>query len=196
MHTKQEKQRWKALYIQANQPVIISKTIKILNRQSLLTSYGHVANVRLPLWKNTEDVLSRMTTFSYFNRPQQMSYHDLCSEDSPPKGIGVTLGLGLKFCIQSLKPPPHFNNSFDRFTDDLRKKYLFAGSIQMEEIERKIYIKSDFIPDRMDQYTKDRLSNFINTLSSIKKQHQLLSTPSTNLTYIQQQHIKYLRNNK
>jgi hypothetical protein len=132
-----------------------------------------------------------MTSFSYFNRPQQMSYHDLCSEDSPPKGIGVTLGLGLKFCIQTLKPPPHFNKSYKCFTNNLCKRYLFAGSIQTEEIEKKIYIKSDFIPFKWTRTPKityphsstNYLQSSINT-NFFQKLQQILHAFNKNILNI------------
>jgi hypothetical protein len=73
---------------------------------------------------------------------------------------------------------------------------MFAGQFQTEETPKKLYIKSDFIPDTMCTYAEDRLSQFINTLRHVKHHHQQHSTPSTNLTYLQQQHIKFLHPNK
>jgi hypothetical protein len=162
----------------------------------MITSFGYYPDPRAPLWKNTEEVLGKMTVFQYFNRPRQMSYHNLCTTTNPPKGIGVTLGLGLKFCTQSTLPPPSLTKSFERFTDDLRKGYMFAGSIKELDAPKKMYIKSEFVPDSMDEHAEECLHNFINILKKVKQHHQQHSTPSTNLTYLQQQHINFLQKNK
>jgi hypothetical protein len=59
------------------------------------------------------------------------------------------------------------------------------------------YVKSqDFVPESMDEYTEQRLNNFFNILSNIKEHHQRNSKPSTNLTHLQQHHIKFFQQNK
>jgi flagellar basal body-associated protein FliL len=47
----------------------------------------------------------------------------------------------------------------------------------------------------MDDHTEQRLNAFIQHLDTIKSNHQFNATTSTNLTYLQQQHIKYLKAN-
>ena len=108
-------------------------------------TFGFDADPSLPLWENAESVLSEMSPLDYFNRPHQMAYHNLCVHKQPPPGIGTTLGLGLKFCIQTDRPPSTLHRSFSRLENDVRKKYVFAGS-QMKDIPQKIYVKSDWIP--------------------------------------------------
>jgi hypothetical protein len=73
---------------------------------------------------------------------------------------------------------------------------MFAGKFQLEQTPKKLYIKSDFIPETMCTYAEGRLSQFINTLQHVKQHNQQNSKPSTNLTFLQQQHIKFLRRNK
>jgi hypothetical protein len=114
-----DSKKYKSLYIQAHQARAIESTIIWKSRDEIQKSYGYIGDKTEPLWQNVERIISRMSMFQYFNRPKNMAYHNLCINKSPPKGIGSTLGLGLKFCIQSPLPPPNFKKSFERFTEDI-----------------------------------------------------------------------------
>ena len=91
-----------------------------------------------------------MFTHTYFNRLKTNSYHNLCTKLTPPDGIGLLLGLGLKFCIQSRRPNSiSIDNTINRFTRDIRLKYIFAGQEeenvhQKNTFNNKLYIKSDW----------------------------------------------------
>ena len=89
---------------------IVPCAIKASQRR-LTKTYGYHADPSLRLWKNVEVVLVNMSTFEYFSRPSRMAFHDLCTTKKPPLGIGTTLGLGLKFYIQSDQPPDNFSKS-------------------------------------------------------------------------------------
>ena len=89
--------------------------------QDCLNTYGFVGDPSRPLWHNVERILMNMSGSEYFNRPQNMAFHDLCTELKAPEGIGVTLGLGLKFCIQEESPKNTYLHSFARFREDVRK---------------------------------------------------------------------------
>jgi hypothetical protein len=176
---------------------VLQKSIYTNNRNSVTASFGYFPDAHAPLWKNTEEVLKKMTVFQYFNRPKRMAYHNLCVTQQPPKGIGITLGLGLKFCTQTSLPPPSLTMSFNCFTEDLRKCYMFAGSLKDLDTPKKMYIKnSEFVPESMCEHAEARLHNFISTIKNAKHHHQLNAKRSTNLTYLQQQHLKFLRNNQ
>ena len=73
----------------------------------------------LPVWKNIENVLGDMTKYEYFSRPSRMAFHNLCTKKKPPDGVGSTLGLSLKFCVQSDRIPNCFDGSFERFANDV-----------------------------------------------------------------------------
>ena len=130
----------------------------------------------------------------YLHRPSQMSYHNLCKNIQPPKGIGITLGLGLKFCIQPNTPPPNLNKSYIRFVQDVRKRYIFAG-IKQPETPKKIYTKSEWTPDKTEDPIEQRLMKFISQIQQYKKVINDSKRKSTNLTTLQQQHLKMLKNN-
>ena len=188
---------YKSLYITANQPIMIEKSIKMNGDVDCIESFGYVAAKENPLWENAENVLGNMTTYEYFNRPFQMAYHNLCETLSPPKGIGITLGLGLKFCIQADKPKNDISTSFDRFSEDVRKRFIFSGQ-KLGSTPKKIYIKSKWKPKETDtvEHLESRLSSFINNLYHERRIKIKQQQKATNITKIQQNHIKFLQNNK
>jgi hypothetical protein len=110
---------YQPLYTAKYQIKYIGKPIEWNTRKDCINSFGYAANVNLPLWKNAETVLSNMSTSKYFNRPYQMAFHNLCETLSPPKGIGITLSLGLKFCIQSNLPKHDISPSIEHFIHDV-----------------------------------------------------------------------------
>jgi hypothetical protein len=183
------------LEIQANQEITIRKTIERDGRNKCLEAFGFVSSPKKPLWENMELVLGNMTKFQYFNRPQQMAFHNLCSIKQPNKGIGLTLGLGLKFCIQSKLPKKDLTESFDRFVQDVRKRYIFAGRLQ-EETPKKIYKKSTTIFSSTEEHLEDRLTAFMQTLRNKKMELLESARPATNITKLQQQQLNLLRNNE
>jgi hypothetical protein len=74
---------------------------------------------------------------------------------------------------------------------------MFAGSLKDLDTPKKMYIKnSEFVPESMCEHAEARLHNFISTIKNAKHHHQLNAKRSTNLTYLQQQHLKFLRNNQ
>ena len=158
-------------------------------------NFGFASDPALPVWKNVENVLAHMQVKDYFNRPNNMTYHNLCTKSHPPKGIGSTLGLGLKFCIQSDRAPDFVDKSVNRFSDDVRKKYIFAGSVP-KETPKKIYIKSTWTPDPAPEHVEDRMDAFARALSA---EHNFLTKnlgKYSNLTNLQKSQINLLRSNR
>ena len=167
-----------------------------LTKKQLVSSFGYYADPSLPLWKNVETVLSKMTSFEYFHRPKQMAYHDLCDNLKAPDGIGVTLGLGLKFCVQSDHPPDTFDTSFTRFAEDVRKKVFFAGSPPSQSTPQKIYVKSNWVPPCASANIENRITNFCHAIRSEHRFLRRTQKKASNLTNLQKSHINFLRSNK
>jgi hypothetical protein len=112
-------ENYKYIYIQTNKNTQIKNDIiRIAEKQNLKT-FGFNCNNKLPIWDNLERTMKTMSKLAYFHHPAQMSYHNLCQTTQPPKGIGITLGLGLKFCIQSKTPPKNINKSYNIFIQDI-----------------------------------------------------------------------------
>ena len=142
-----------------------------------------------------------MFTHTYFNRLTTNSYHNLCTKLTPPDGIGLLLGLGLKFCIQSRRPNNiSIDNTINRFTRDIRLKYLFAGQEeenvhQKNTFNNKLYIKSDWQPPQAETDIENRIDNFKEELMNIRNSINSNTKTSTNLTTIQQNLLIAVRKN-
>ena len=130
-----------------------------------------------------------------------MSYHNLCTTQQPPPGIGNLLGLGLKFCIQEKQPSKQkLEEGIQRFKRDIRLKHFFAGTIENPNYKKykKIYIKSNFDPKTIhrDLKLENTLTNFENKLISARINIIRNSYDRTNLTTQQQNMIKTLKKDK
>jgi hypothetical protein len=77
------------------------------HRKRVFEAFGFHINKKRPKWENAKIVFYNMKVQEYQNRPHQMSFHNLCQSLKPPDGIGVLLGLELKFCIQEPRPKQH-----------------------------------------------------------------------------------------
>jgi hypothetical protein len=194
---KKEKEQYKSLYIENNKTEIKTKAIITSSTLKCYDSYGYVANPKMPLWENIEKVLTNMTELEYYNRPCQMAYHNLCEKLTPPDGIGITLGLGLKFCVQSTLPASAITPSLNRFVTDVRTKFMFAGEPTKEESPKKMYVKSiDWKAPKSEEHMEWRINSFIKRINIERNNIIRKQTPSTNLTNIQQKHIHFLKNSK
>ena len=175
---------------------LLTQRVEYKTIQNCLDTYGYVGDPSRPLWHNVERVLLQMSGPEYFNRPQNMTFHDLCTELKAPEGIGVTLGLGLKFCIQEDFPKNTYLHSFARLQDDIRKRYIFDGKESLCKTPKKIYVKSSWIPDPVEDRVESRIGNFSR---AILAEHNFLRTTikkSSNLTLVQKSHLNLLRSNK
>lgn len=125
-----------------------------------------------------------------------MSYHNLCRRLNPPAGAGKLLGLGLKFCLQSCKPDNKvLEHSLKQFERDVRIKYTFAGE-DSEMCDPKIYIKSDWDPDPLQNNTVEScLLDFRQTLTTQRIHHIGQLRKATNLSRIQKKLLRQLRQN-
>ena len=185
------------MFIKNDQDIkaIVPSAIRSTNNE-LLTSYGFISKPYEPKWHNIEAVLGNMSPGQYFNRPSQMAYHNLCENTQPPDGIGTTLGLGLKFCVQEDRPPDVLGNSFKRFQTDVRKKFTFAGTPPKTETPAKIYVKSNWIPDPALEHVEKRISTFCKTIHAELKFLRKIQKKSSNLTALQKSHLNFLRSNR
>lgn len=119
----------------------------IKDDKNLRNSYSFTADPYFSKWYNTKKILTNMSSQKYFNRIKNMAYHNLCKSSTPPENLGLLLGLSLKFCIQSRRPPKEpIKEEVDRMRRDVRIKFLFCGEEQEDNYNPKLYIKSDWDP--------------------------------------------------
>ena len=84
----------------------------------------------------------------FFDRPNNLAFHDLTTTTKPPLNLRSLLGLGHKFC-----PTPRYSTScvektFTRFNHDLYCKIFYAGKDfdTKEPYDPKMYINSEWTP--------------------------------------------------
>ena len=159
---------------------IISKAV-----QNCINTFGFSSNPLLHTWENAYTTLSSTTQFDYFNRIQNSTFHNLCTSHTPPPNLGRTLGLGLKFCIQT--PYPQNTMDFERFGRDARLKYIFAGedSLQYNNTPKRLIVKSSWIPGPQADILEHKINKFTNTLEKLHTQHCKLVRRGSNLTNLQ-----------
>lgn len=129
----------------------------------------------------------------YFNKTQNLTYHDLTKLVTPPPNLHLTLGLGHKFVVQKPLPNLNFTASMERLRRDIRLKYLFAGEeeLDMSPFNRKNYIKSSWLPPPADPAIEEMMSDFQRLVEQEKRK-----TPRqkhSNMTKHQKDTIIYLK---
>jgi hypothetical protein len=89
--------------------------------------YGFLHDPSLSFWENRTNVLGPMTPCHCYTRPNNMAYHNLCSDAQPPDGIASLLGMGLKFCIESPRPKQRIDGSIKHFQRTVRPHFHFSN---------------------------------------------------------------------
>ena len=85
-------------------PNQIAHYMTIENDKNLQRTFGFIANPSYSKWENATNILRNTPISKYYNKTNNLAYHNLCTRLTPPNGIGSLLGLGLKFCIKTMRP--------------------------------------------------------------------------------------------
>ena len=78
----------------------------------------------------TESKFLALTPQSYFIRPNNMAFHNLCQNATLPPGIANLLGLGLKYCLEAPLPRSQLTGlqqSLTRFERTVRIRHLIPA---------------------------------------------------------------------
>ena len=145
-----------------------------------------------------------MSPWTYFNRPTNMSFHDLTSKSIPPNNLRSLLGLSLKFI-----PNPRFNVTWrhyqmvtlPRLVNDLKVKTFMATKFADEsdddaedEFNPRMYIRSGWTPpEHLFPFPKElprRLRQFETHIKHLVHRQQCRS----NLLPHQRVALDYIRN--
>ena len=171
-----------------------SKTMK-----HCIRTYGFIANPNLTHWHNCKHKLSQLTPSTYFNSINNLTFHNLCINHTPPPGTKNLLGLGHKFIPQRAFPKLLLQPTLTDFNRDIRLKYTFAGvqSNSLTKNDKKIYVKSDWIPDPGNDDLEHRLEEFKNQLTKAATANRTnLIRPTYNLDKSQYRTLHSLKNNQ
>ena len=170
-----------------------SKTIRYCTNQ-----YGFTANPNLTHWQNCKNKISQLPTSTYFNSITNLTFHNLCINHSPPPGTKHLLGLGHKFIPQRAFPKLVLQPIFTEFNRSIRLKYTFAGqqSNSLTKNDKKIYVKSDWVPDPGNDDLENRLDEFKKQLTKTAIENRTrLIRPTYNLDKSQYRTLHSLKNN-
>ena len=161
--------------------------------------YNFSANPTLHHWANVQLTLKMMPSTTYFNSPTNLAFHNLCTHATIPPDTKLLLGLGPKFIPKTTHPQSNLTTTLTNFSRDIRLKYLFAGSTSepFTKNDRKIYINSDFEPDRTDNTDLEtRLSKFHDQITNLVHNNTKSYKHTPNLNHNQLQTLNKLKNNK
>ena len=189
----------KPLIEEENRALADYKSILYKHDKIIKDSYGFNININKSQWENASDIIGNMPTKQYYNRPNVMTFHNLCTDPNlqPPPTLGNLLGLGLKFCIQEKRPSENdLDEAIKRFEKDARTKYTFAGTPDNNtDYNKKIYIKSGWKPKEGSTHLEEGLEKFRNAIYTCREETLSHTSPSTNLTAFQHQLLKQMQGN-
>ena len=145
------------------------------------------------MWAGTQQVLLHTPMGKFYNlfKSKQTAFHNLCTIKQPPPGTDQLLWNGLKFCIEQPLPKPNLDQTFERLTEDIRRKYFWIkhDSACDREYNRKLYKKSGWTADEASPELEEGLATFksrivsavTNNLSGQKRRHNIPTRPRKQL---------------
>ena len=167
----------------------------IENDRKLLNTFSFIANPEISGWENSKKVLGDTRPQKYFNKTNKLAYHNLCTTLAPPSGLGPLLGLGMKFCIKSMKPNlKSLPLAFERLRRDMRLRYNFAGEENLE-FNPRLYIKSTWEPPDACPQIERRLDKLEKVLTSARDEILKSTHPSSNLSIQNLHNLRLLTRN-
>lgn len=89
-------------------------------RQTSHRAHGHMPDITKTFWKNRIMILLNTPPMTCFQRPSNLSHHNLCEGQPPPPGIEALLGLNAKFCIEHHRPRQPISTSLNRLRRSVR----------------------------------------------------------------------------
>ena len=143
---------------------------------------------------NAYNIICNIPCWYYFGRPKHSSFHNFCTQETPPKNLKMLMGLGEIFI-----PTPFFSthnqtDSHTRLTRSLKlKTYFSCEEIENLECNPKIYVPSKWSPPDWLLPTELRYqtSRLIRALEPLFKKRR----GTTNLLPTQRRLLHAIRNN-
>ena len=160
-------------------------------QQHALRTYGVVVDVQKSIIQNAIYNIANTPVTHYFDNPNNVAFHNLCTSIQVPPHIKSLLGLGLNYCIIPRKTKPEYAD-YKRFERDIFLKSFFAHQPPLPK--RKLYIKSDWEPDRQEINIelRARTSQFQVEINKLYPRKKL----SINLDRMQLAALRYLQQHK
>jgi len=154
--------------------------------------FGFFSSSRRAPKHNASLHLAELPAWYYFQRPTNLTSHNLCTVHQPPPNFRSLLGLGLNFC-----PRPLFSNkeilssTIARFRRDLYNRFAYAG--EESHYDSMLYARSNrAAPEHLvASELKNRINNFSSALHRLFRKKQSAS----NLLPHQRACLRSLRTN-
>jgi hypothetical protein len=178
---------------------ILAQTLK--NTKELYQSnFGLQANPHLSLQANFNRALLH-NSHPTLNLPTNLTFHNLCTLNTVPKGTQELLGLNLKYCIAPNTIPDNINHTVRRMAYSIRTSHFLssAGSNQDSEFIKQIYLKNkNWNPPPASIEIEENITRFE---TKLKEAHLTLTKKTQkrnlrNLSFMQLKTLKLLKDNK
>lgn len=190
---KQEHEERKEQANFKNREEIIFKAVTI----HISTTYDFIADIHKYPRHNAHLYLASMPAWYYFDRPIQLTFHNLTtSPTTVPEKFQSLLGLGLTFCSTPQFTPSQIDSTLTQFESKLLclTYYASQGTVNDDkEFNTKMYITSTWTPDdwqipiRVRQRLKNSKIHIHSLFKKIKNRSNLLRYQRISLNSLQLQ---------
>ena len=165
-----------------------------------MNRFGFIPNIDKTIEENMKLALEQRPAAVYFNECNNMSFHDLSRNKIATATFNLTslLGLGAKFCPQT--DQVSFKNTeamIARLRKDVRTRCFVSNNNNLDRDAEppRLYRKNDkWEPNKVNGAIEGAMNRFELTLR--KEFDSLKQGKSTNLTMVQKNSLKFLRNQK
>ena len=139
------------------------KALFHINERAIKQKYGFVSNPNLSLRYNLIQAIYHGThSYLYASMPNNMAFHNLCQTHRPPEGVKNLLGLGLKYCIETIKPNPTVQANVQQLRNSIRLKAMvdnIPDSKMENAFEPALYVKSNYQARRCDADLENKIAS-------------------------------------
>ena len=147
--------------------------------------------VSSPLWKLVRIALGGMKISDLECRPDNLSFHNLCTFLSPPVGCRNFLGLNLKFCISRPTLNQNTDNTIRRLIRTVRIRDIVENKLVADDPEEyipKLYSPWEGDPPHIEKGPAEAaMLSFANALEVRKKYHAATAYKRWNLSQPQRE---------
>ena len=139
------------------------------------------------------------TQFFNLHKSQSTGFHNLCTTTDPPPGTDQLLRNGLTFCIEKPLPKPHLDRTFERLTEDIRRKVFWhkrGGDFDDEDFEKKLWIKSGFQAEEATPEIEEAILAFSDKITATYRHNLAKQRRKHNIPPVPRKLLTTLPNNK
>jgi len=125
-------------------------------------NYGFCADANASLQTNSNNAIKNSDCYLP-PRIKNLTYHDLCSINQPPPGVGQLLGLNLKYCLSSNTLKNNIPHTVQKKAYSIRTKYQLQqlGHTENSHYIKQIYLRNkNWNPEPAPPVIEENITNF------------------------------------